>query len=121
MGITISWSGHRGHLGTLSMNRNVPRGQAVASGRFSLFEPSGELKVHICEHREHEEEAPRAFARGGGDASPSNRMEMSRLQGKVPAVGAKEMVIFIAASTYNRHSILSFQCFILIGLFQDVF
>lgn len=73
MGITVSWSGHRGRLGTLPMNRNVPRGHptirgtgAAASGRFSLFEPSGEFE---------------------------NRMEMSLLQGKMSAVGAKEMVI----------------------------
>jgi hypothetical protein len=85
MGITVSWSGHRGHLGTLPIDRNAPRGQAAASGRFSLFEPGGEFE---------------------------NRMEASRLQGKVPGVGAKEMVILIAASTYNRHNISSFQCFI---------
>ena len=79
------------------MNRNAPRGHptirgtgAAASGRFSLPEPSGEFE---------------------------NRMEMSRLQGKMSAVGAKEMVIPIAVSTYNQHNISSFQYFILIGLF----
>jgi hypothetical protein len=76
MGITVSWSGHRGHLGTLPMNRNAPRGWAAASGRFSLFEPSGEFE---------------------------NRMEMSRLQGKVPGVGAKEMV--------NSTTTLIWNCF----------
>jgi hypothetical protein len=64
-GEIISHSEHRGRIGSLLMSRNVPHGQAVAFGRFSLSERQSEFE---------------------------NRMEANRVQGNPPGARAREMI-----------------------------